>query len=128
MKTKISRLIYVALLYIIALVLSWVNLRRIYVDDPIPFLESVQISLIYGFIALPLSANHMIQNIGPSGVIPIAGMPDLFLVGVILSLIFIVSLLFFILKGNKTAGCFATLYLLLACPYWGYYSFGLSGI
>jgi hypothetical protein len=126
--TKFRRSIFVIGVHFVALVISWLNLVRIYPEGPIPFLETIGTSLFLGFMALPLSAGHLLQNLGPDAIMPVGGRPGLFFLELVISLTVFCSFLFFILKGNKTAGLTASMYMLLAAPYWGYYSFALMGI
>ena len=126
--TKLRRSIFVVGIHLLALVISWWNLVGIFPQEPMPFLESAGVSLFSGFMSLPLSAGHLLQNLGPDAIIPVGGRPGLFLLELLISLAMFCAFLFFIIKGNKTSGFVASLYMLIAAPYWGYYSFALMGI
>jgi hypothetical protein len=128
LSTKFRRLIFVVGVHFVALAISWLNLVRIYPKDPISFLDSTGMSLFLGFAALPLSAGHILQNLGPDAIIPISGRPSLFLLGLLVSSTVFGAFLFFIVRGNKILGFIASLYMFIAAPYWGYYSFALIGI
>ena len=93
-----------------------------------PFLESAGVSLFAGFMSLPLSAGHLLQSLGHDAIIPVGGRPSLFLLGLLISLAMFCAFLLFIIRGKKLYGLVASLYILIAAPYWGYYSFALMGI
>ncbi len=126
--TKRHRFMIVIAVYFLALTISWWNLNKIYPDEPISFLESVGVSLFLGFMALPLSAGHLLSQLGSNNVINVAGRPLLFLIELGVSLLVFFAFIIFVTKGNKLVGLFASIYMILAAPYWGYYSFGLVGI
>jgi len=126
--TKLGRFSIVVGVHLIALNVSWWNLVRIYPQEPVPFLESVAVSLFLGFTALPLSAGHLLIGLGDEGIISVGGRPDLFVLELLISLLVFCAFLYFIFKGKKIFGFIATIYMLIAAPYWGYYSFALIGI
>ena len=126
--TKLRRSILVVGVHLIALTVSWWNLTRIYPQEPVPFLESIGVSLFLGFTALPLSAGHLLLNFGDDGIISVGGRPGLFLLEILISLLVFCAFILFITKGKKTFGVIASIYMFIAAPYWGYYSFALMGI
>jgi len=126
--TKLGRFGIVIGVHLIALIVSWWNLARIYPQEPVPFLESVAVSLFLGFITLPLSAGHLLVGLGDDGIISVGGRPDLFILELLISLLVFCAFLYFILKGKKIFGFIAVIYMFIAAPYWGYYSFALMGI
>ncbi len=126
--TKVRRFIYVIGLHILALTISWWNLRRIYPDEPIDFAESALVSLMTGFISLPLSMMHLLQNLGDQAIISVSGRPLLILFECIISLSVFSGIILFVYIGSKWLRWVSTAYMLIAAPYWGYYSFALMGV
>ena len=99
--TKLGRFSIVVGVHLIALFVSWWNLVRIYPHEPVPFLESVAVSLFLGFTALPLSAGHLLIGLGDEGIISVGGRPGLFVLELLISLLVFCAFLYFIFKGKK---------------------------
>ena len=118
--TKLRRFIYVVVLNFVALIISWINLSRIYPDDPHSFVESSAVSLITGFLSLHGSVSYLFANLFGKNT------GSLFIL--IFSVFAFISMIVFILRGSKFAGWSITLYMLIAAPYWAYWGFAIMGI